>query len=66
MRWALAVLLLAAVVTAQDESGSGFLRWQRGTPVPDAIGLAGPFAGTHRGALLVAGGAILKKKMARD
>jgi len=50
-------LLLAAVVTAQDESGSGFLRWQRGTPVPDAIGLAGPFAGTHRGALLVAGGA---------
>ena len=31
--------------------------WQRLPDLPDALGVAGPFVGVHRGALLVAGGA---------
>lgn len=33
------------------------LDWQPLPPLPDAIGVAGPFVGTHQGAILVAGGA---------
>lgn len=58
--------LLACVlgVTAQS-SGSGgpathedgFFQWDRLPDLPDSLGLAGPFVGTHGGALIVAGGA---------
>jgi len=33
------------------------LKWQELTPIPDTLGLAGPFVGVHNDALIVAGGA---------
>ena len=33
------------------------LEWRPLPPLPDPIGVAGPFVGTHRGAIIVAGGA---------
>jgi len=47
----LSVALLAAAVQAVD------LSWSQLPPLPDAEGVAGPFVGTHNGALIVAGGA---------
>ena len=35
----------------------GFFSWERLPDLPDALGVAGPFVGTHRGVLMVAGGA---------
>lgn len=38
------------------QSGSS-LRWRELAPLPDSLGVAGPFAGVHNDALIVAGGA---------
>ncbi len=39
-------------------SGDGArVEWRRLPPLPDPLGVAGPFVGSHRGALIVAGGA---------
>jgi N-acetylneuraminic acid mutarotase len=46
---ALALLLVAAAVAAPG--------WEPLAPLPDPLGVAGPFAGVTNGALLVAGGA---------
>lgn len=51
-----AVALVGAVACAADETG-GMLAWDALLPLPDALGVAGPFAGVSGGALLVAGGA---------
>lgn len=48
-----AVLMPGVLCAATAES----LVWQPLPPLPDKLGFAGPFAGTHNGALLVAGGA---------
>jgi N-acetylneuraminic acid mutarotase len=47
-----AVLCLCAVVARGDD-----LAWERLPPLPEARGVAAPFAGVHGGALIVAGGA---------
>ena len=41
----------------EDSTGSGQLVWTPMEPIPDELGLAGPFAGIHNGWLMVAGGA---------
>jgi SSS family solute:Na+ symporter len=42
---------------AQQPSGEGTLMWSELPPLPDKLGVAGPFAGVHHDALIVAGGA---------
>lgn len=51
---ALASLLVAATVGV---AGGEALEWKQLPDLPDTIGLGGPFAGTHNGVLIVAGGA---------
>ncbi|MBS1601597.1 MAG: sodium/solute symporter [Bacteroidetes bacterium] len=41
----------------QDTSGKVFFNWSQASPVPDADGFAGSYAGVSNGALIVAGGA---------
>jgi SSS family transporter len=48
-----AVLACARIADARDE----LLQWDEAPPLPDAHGLAGPFAGVSNDVLLVAGGA---------
>lgn len=43
--------------TATTDVPGGRLAWQRLPDLPDALGVAGPFVGGHRGAVVVAGGA---------
>src|SRR5688500_12009830 len=51
-------LLLTSVCAAATEPAPvASLGWRDLAPLPDAIGFAGPFAGTSNGALVVAGGA---------
>jgi len=50
------VCLLIPLATVLADSG-GTVTFRELAPLPDPIGFAGPFAGTHQGALLVAGGA---------
>jgi N-acetylneuraminic acid mutarotase len=38
------------------------LQWSELPPLPEKLGFAGPFVGTHKGALLVAGGANFPEK----
>ena len=54
----LAVLLPAALGAATN----GPLTWRELPPLPDKLGFAGPYVGTHNGALLVAGGANVPGK----
>ncbi len=42
------------------------VQWHELPPLPDPLGVAGPFAGTHRGVLLVAGGANFPEKLPWD
>lgn len=51
----IAVLAAASQVYAVDDSLN--LAWEELPSLPDELGVAGPFAGTHRNALLIAGGA---------
>ena len=43
--------------SAAGESESSSLEWAELPPLPDSLGVAGPFVGTSGGALIVAGGA---------
>lgn len=51
------VWLLAVPEPTVVETGSTSLAWQPLPPLPDPLGVAGPFVGSHRGAVVVAGGA---------
>jgi len=51
-----AFFVLAPALRAQG-IGDGALNWDELPPLPDSIGLAGPFVGVSNGALIVAGGA---------
>jgi len=44
-------------------AASSALQWQQLPPLPDPLGVAGPFAGVSGGALLVAGGANFPDRM---
>lgn len=44
-------------------AGDTNLAWQKLPPLPDPVGVAGPFAGASGGALIVAGGANFPDKM---
>jgi solute:Na+ symporter, SSS family len=65
-RWPLtlfmtAIVLAPAFAVAQDalrtSESKSFLDWQSLPDLPDELGVAGPFAGVHNDALIVAGGA---------
>lgn len=43
--------------TCRGNDANQNLQWKKITPLPDREGFAGPFAGVHNGALIVAGGA---------
>lgn len=43
--------------SAATQAGAVRLEWRRLPPLPDPIGVAGPFVGVHGGGLIVAGGA---------
>lgn len=60
----LALSLSAVAAPAADTRA--WLDWQPLPPLPDPIGVAGPFVGTHRGALVVAGGANFAAADAAD
>lgn len=53
------LLCLPLLAGAEDTE---FLRWSALPPIPDANGVAGPFAGTADGRLIVAGGANFPDK----
>jgi SSS family solute:Na+ symporter len=60
----LAALILVALIPtgiwageAPGESRAGWLKWQELASLPDELGVAGPFAGVHNDALIIAGGA---------
>ncbi len=58
-------LLACAVVAAMGDAASIMaddMDWKKLAPIPDAEGFAGPFAGTHKGVLMVAGGANFPSK----
>jgi N-acetylneuraminic acid mutarotase len=55
--------ILLAMSLAAAVSVSGATAWQPLPPLPDKMGFAGPFAGTHHGALLVGGGANFPDKL---
>lgn len=50
-------LLFGSVVAIGQESANVTLTWSELPPLPDPLGVAGPFAGVHQDALIVAGGA---------
>ncbi len=50
-------LLLLALATSSVAAEPPRLKWESLPPLPDPIGFAGPFAGVHNDALIVAGGA---------
>lgn len=58
-------LSLTTVAAPAAATGQCF-DWQPLPPLPDPIGVAGPFVGTHRGALIVAGGANFAAADAAD
>ncbi|MCH7917332.1 MAG: sodium/solute symporter [Planctomycetes bacterium] len=63
MRSVISVLLVMAcfaiqtVFASDDVAGGDMLAWTELPPLPDELGVAGPFAGVHNDALIVAGGA---------
>lgn len=57
------VLTIVMFMSANLYSAELALNWQQLPPLPDATGVAGPFAGTSGGALIVAGGANFPDKM---
>lgn len=58
---AAAILLVGSLAHAVDR-----LEWQSLPPLPDKIGVAGPFVGVHNDALIVAGGANFALPEAAD
>src|SRR5688572_18937116 len=55
--WLAALVVIAVAATPHALGAHDALSWRELPPIPDAVGFAGPFAGTTSGALLVAGGA---------
>lgn len=53
----LALLLLQGLVAVGQGPTQPMLSWSELPPLPDKLGVAGPFAGVHNDALIVAGGA---------
>ena len=51
------VVLMSPQGWTQQTSGGAKLSWSELPPLPDELGVAGPFAGIHHDALIVAGGA---------
>ncbi|MBL6765846.1 MAG: sodium:solute symporter, partial [Verrucomicrobiae bacterium] len=56
----LPLILLAAFTITANTFGAARLDWSELPALPDALGVAGPFAGVHNDALIVAGGANFK------
>jgi len=63
--WATVVLALVAAAAPAAETRQ-WLDWQSLPPLPDPIGVAGPFVGSHQGGLIVAGGANFAAAEAAD
>ena len=61
-----AMLLMPALSACSTHNMAHSLYWSQLPPLPDARGVAGPFAGVSGGALLVAGGANFPDKMPWD
>lgn len=57
------LLMISALSACSTRPGSHSLHWSQLPPLPDTLGVAGPFAGVSGGALLVAGGANFPGKM---
>lgn len=57
------LLILLSVLTPFAPALADTLNWSQLPPLPDPIGVAAPFAGVTRGALVVAGGANFPGKM---
>lgn len=55
--WLLAALLIACALGSAPTLSAQVLQWEPQTPIPDELGVAGPFVGVHNQALIVAGGA---------
>ena len=55
-------LAIASTASAGDTTPAPLLRWESLPPIPDREGFASPFAGSHNGALIVAGGANFPDK----
>ena len=53
--------LLIVVFGVQCARAADVLSWKELPPLPDSLGVAGPFAGVHNDALIVAGGANFPK-----
>ncbi|TWU49233.1 sodium:solute symporter family transporter [Rubripirellula reticaptiva] len=51
------LILVAATVFSSFATAQELLSWNELPPVPDELGLAGPFVGVHNDAMIVAGGA---------
>ena len=60
-RTALIVGILLAIAPPSFAADREWLSWTALPPVPDELGFAGPFAGVHNDALIVAGGANFPK-----
>lgn len=58
----LALLGVWVTSAALGAASAGSLQWTELPALPDKLGVAGPFVGTHNGALLVAGGANFPEK----
>lgn len=61
-RWLLLCSILLSTgqggaINAQDQQDGSVLGWTELPDLPDELGVAGPFVGVHRDALIVAGGA---------
>ena len=56
-------LIAALLVTVTATASPAAIRWSQLAPLPDPLGVAGPFAGVSGGVLLVAGGANFPEKM---
>jgi solute:Na+ symporter, SSS family len=57
MVFVVAVLLQCVLLPAAHGQSSSYLRWSELPPLPNRLGVAGPFVGVHGDVLLLAGGA---------
>lgn len=60
MRYLLLILSCLSALTTSDMAVAAertTLQWDQLKPLPDELGMAGPFVGVHNGGLIVAGGA---------